>query len=142
MGQAFLAQVVIATSVPLKSHSRSHTKMAPMKAMKKAMKAAGMKKAGTKMSKSGIAQAIADEHQIKRSAAAKIIDSLATIGATEVKKEGIFVFPGFCRIKTRRKPATKACKREVFGEMRLIKARPARTIVKAFPVSALKKSVL
>merc|ERR1711964_744803 len=100
------------------------------------------KKASTKMSKSGIAQAIADEHEIKRSAAGKIIDSLAAIGSAEVKKAGKFVFPGLCMIKTRKKKATKACKREVFGEMRMIKAKPARTIVKAFPVSALKKFVL
>jgi len=116
--------------------------MAPMKAMKAMKKAAGMKKAGAKLSKGGIAQAIADEHQIKRSVASKIIDSIAAIGTTEVKKAGKFVFPGLAMIKTRRKPATKACKREVFGEMRMIKAKPARTIVKAYPVSALKKSVL
>merc|ERR1712070_653848 len=100
---------------------------AAMKAMKKggAMKAGGMKKAGNKMSKTGIAEIIANEHEIKRSAATKILDSLASIGATEVKKNGKFVLPGLCMIKTRRKPATKACKREVFGEMRLIKAKPS-----------------
>ena len=113
-----------------------------MKAMKAMKKAAGMKKASAKMTKGAIAQAIADEHEIKRAVAGKIIESLATIGTAEVKKAGKFVFPGLCMIKTRRKPATKACKREVFGEMRQIKAKPARTIVKAFPVSALKKSVL
>merc|ERR550514_2638569 len=109
--------------------------MAPMKVMK----AAGMKKAATKMSKTGIAQAIADEHALKRAACVKIIDSLAALGTTEVKKTGKFVFPGLCMIKTRRKAATAACKKEVFGEMRMIKAKPAKTIVKAFPVSALKK---
>jgi hypothetical protein len=45
-------------------------------------------------------------------------------------------------IKTRLKPATKAGKREIFGEMRVVKAKPARTIVKEFPVSALTKSFL
>ena len=42
-------------------------------------------------------------------------------------------------IKTRLKPATKAGKREVFGKVVMVKARPARTVVKAFPAAALKK---
>jgi hypothetical protein len=44
-------------------------------------------------------------------------------------------------IKTRRKPATKAGKRIAFGQEMFVKAQPARTIVKAYPVSALKKSI-
>ena len=44
-------------------------------------------------------------------------------------------------VKTRLKPATKAGKREVFGKVMMVKAKPARTVVKAFPVSALKKCV-
>ena len=48
---------------------------------------------------------------------------------------------GLCKIKTRVKPATKACQKEIFGKMQTVKAKPARTIVKAFPVAALKKSV-
>merc|ERR1712216_927846 len=71
--------------------------------------------------------------------AGKMIASLAAIATKEVQKNGIFTFPGLCRIKTRQKPATKACKKEIFGKMQMVKARPARTIVKAFPVAALKE---
>merc|ERR1712113_1108737 len=60
--------------------------------------------------------------------------------AQQVKKVGKFVLPGLCMIKTRLKPATKAGKREVFGKVVMVKAKPARTVVKAFPVSALKKA--
>merc|ERR1739845_314536 len=110
---------------------------APMKAMK-AMKA----KAGAKpMSKSGIAEAlVASGIEIKKSEAAKIVDSLASIATQQVKSAGKFVLPGLCMIKTRLKPATKAGKREVFGKVVMVKAKPARTVVKAFPVSALKKA--
>jgi len=108
--------------------------MAPMKAMK-AMKA------GKQMTKGAIAASLASEFEIKQNVAGKIIASLAELGAKEVKKSGIFTFPGLVRIKTRVKPATKACKKEIFGEMRLVKAKPARTIVKAFPVAALKQSI-
>merc|ERR1719436_2041929 len=69
----------------------------------------------------------------------KAVDSLAEIAAKQVKSVGKFTFPGLCMIKTRQKPATKAGKREIFGEMRIVKAKPARTVVKAFPVSVLKK---
>ena len=42
------------------------------------------------------------------------------------------------RIKTRKKPATKAAKREMFGKVVLVKAKPAKTVVKAFAAKALK----
>merc|ERR1712139_435976 len=104
--------------------------------MKKAMKAAGKS-----ITKTEIAKTIAGEFELKSSVASKIIDSLAATAAKEVKANGKFTFPGFCMVKTRVKPATKAGEREVFGKVVMVKAKPARTIVKAYPVSALKKSV-
>jgi len=53
----------------------------------------------------------------------------------------VFTIPGLVKIKTRTKPATKAGKREIFGKMVVVKAKPARKIVKALPLSALKNSV-
>merc|ERR1712007_358659 len=93
------------------------------------------------MTKGALADALATGTEVKKSQCTKVLNSLATIAATEVKKTGIFTIPGLCRIKTRNKPATKAGKREIFGKMQIVKAKPARTIVKAFPVSALKKSI-
>merc|ERR1712190_378909 len=49
-----------------------------------------------------------------------------------------FVIPGVVMIKTRQKKATKAGKREIFGKVVMVKAKPAKTIVKAFPAKALK----
>merc|ERR1712083_481260 len=106
--------------------------MGPMKSMKAPAKA---------MTKSAIAKSIAEQHEIKASTASAIINSLAEIGTKEVTGTGKFTFPGLVMIKTRVKPATKACKKEIFGKMCDVKARPARTVVKALPVSALKKSV-
>ena len=42
----------------------------------------------------------------------------------------MFTIPGLARIKTRRKPATKAGKREVFGKVMMAKAKPLKTVVK------------
>merc|ERR1711963_647884 len=93
------------------------------------------------MSKGALADALATANEVKKSQCTKLLGTLATIATTEVKKTGVFTIPGVCRIKTRVKPATKAGKREIFGKMQIVKAKPARTVVKAFPVAALKKSI-
>merc|ERR1712187_462320 len=102
---------------------------APMKTMKAGAKA---------MTKGGLAEALATETELKRTECMKIVNSLAGVATEQVKSAGKFVLPGVCMIKTRQKPATKAGKREVFGKVMMVKAKPARTVVKAFPVSALK----
>merc|ERR1711988_509091 len=86
---------------------------APMKTMK-AMK--GSKKAVTSMGKGAIAAALAEEHGMKKAVCSKIMNTLAALAATEVKKTGKFVIPGVTRLQTRVKPATKAGKKEIFGK--------------------------
>merc|ERR1712087_1015846 len=103
-------------------------KMAPMKTQKA-------------MSKGAIAEALANECELKKSVCMKVIGSFAEIASKEVSKTGVFTVPGLCKIKTRTKPATKAGKREILGKMMVVKARPARKVVKAFPVKALKDSI-
>merc|ERR1712206_7725 len=98
-------------------------------------------KAGKAMTKGALADALASGSDLKKSQCAKLLDTLATVATAEVKKAGIFTIPGLCRIKTRMKPATKAGKREIFGKMQIVKAKPAKKIVKAFPVAALKASI-
>ena len=53
----------------------------------------------------------------------------------------VFPIVGSCRIKTRVKPATKAGIRNIFGKDVKVKAKAAKTVVKAFAVSALKKQI-
>merc|ERR1719502_1003144 len=106
--------------------------MAPMKTMK----------AGTKaMTKGSMVKAIATEHGLKTKECSQVLESLAAIAAKEVKKTGVFAIPGLCRIKTRTKPATKAGVRVMFGVETKVKAKPARTVVKAFPAAALKAQI-
>merc|ERR1712138_166327 len=96
-------------SVPSRPHSPTFDNMpTPMKTMK-AMKT------GKPITKGAIAATLAAEFEIKQNVAGKIIASLAELGAKEVKKTGIFTFPGLVRIKTRVKPATK----EIFGRCAL-----------------------
>merc|ERR1712066_300752 len=106
--------------------------MAPMKTMKAGGKA---------MTKGALVKALAEQHDMKAKGCAELLDSLAALATTEVKKTGVFTIPGLCRIKTRTKPATKAGVRLAFGKEIKVKAKPAKTIVKAFPVAALKAQI-
>merc|ERR1719272_1077838 len=122
--------------------------MKAMKAMKamnamKAMEAMKVKPraAGAALSKGGIADALATAAELKKSDCSKIIDALAEMATSQVKSVGKFVLPGLVMIKTRKKPATKAGKRLMFGKGVKAAAKPAKTIVKALCVSALKKSI-
>merc|ERR1712061_345132 len=85
--------------------------------------------------------AIAEEHGLKRGDCSKMMSSLVDIATKEVKKTVVFTIPGLCRIKTRTKPATKAGVRNIFGKEVKVKAKPAKTVVKAFPVAALKAQI-
>merc|ERR1712070_835715 len=109
--------------------------MAPtMKAMKK-----GAAKA---MTKGALVKALVSEHEnMKAKDCNKVLATLVDLATKEVKKTGVFTVPGLFRIKTRTKPATKACVKVMFGKETKVKAKPAKTVVKAFPVAALKKQI-
>merc|ERR1712037_939647 len=107
-----------------------------MKAMR-AMKSRG----GPAMTKGALAEALAAAADLKKPVCGKLLDALAELGSKEVKSNGIFTVPGLCRIKTRRKPATKAGKRMMFGKEVKVAAKPAKTVVKAFAVAALKQQI-
>merc|ERR1712227_659150 len=106
--------------------------MKTMKAMKAAVKP---------LSKGGLADAIATETELKKKDCMKVLDSLAAVATAQVKSAGKVTIPGLCMVKTRLKPATKAGKREVFGKVVFVKAKPAKTVVKAYCVAAIKSCV-
>merc|ERR1712146_257617 len=92
----------------------------------------------TVMTKSALTAALAESCEVKRGVISTALSTLASIATQEAKKNGKFVIPGVVMIKTRQKKATKAGKREIFGKVVMVKAKPAKTIVKAFPAKALK----
>ena len=93
------------------------------------------------MTKGNLTATLAGQCELKRTVASKMLNTLASVASQEVKKMGVFTVPGLARLKIRTKPATKAGKKEVFGKLVMVKAKPARKIVKAYPVAALKKSI-
>ena len=126
---AILAQVLAHTHRPegigCAAASSPKQQMAPM------MKS-------TVMTKSALTAALAESCEVKRGVISTALSTLASIATKEAKKNGKFVIPGVVMIKTRQKKATKAGKREIFGKVVMVKAKPAKTIVKAFPAKALK----
>merc|ERR1712079_353708 len=114
-----------------RSYSIPSRTMAP-----KAMKAMVAAKS---ISKSGLADAVAGATEMKKSECMKVITSLAEVVTKELRKTGKVMLPGIAMLKTRKKPATKAGKREMFGQVVMVKAKPAKTVVKAFPAAAIKR---
>merc|ERR1719301_212372 len=104
------------------------------------MKAA-MKAGAKAMTKGAMIKTLAEQHEMKTKVCSGLLESLANLATAEVKKTGVFTIPGLCRIKTRVKPATKAGVRMAFGQEVKVKAKPARTVVKAFAVAALKSQI-
>merc|ERR1719214_447835 len=105
------------------------------------MKAMKATVTGKQMTKGQITKTLAEQHGLKQKACSEVIESLVELACTEVKKTGIFTLPGLCRLKLRTKPATKAGVRNIFGKDVKVAAKPAKKVVKAFPVAALKQQI-
>ena len=98
------------------------------------------------MSKSELILKIVAQHSNKlvRKDVKAVIESLASIGYTELNKSGAFVLPGFAKFVVVKKPATKERSgiNPFTKEPMIFKAKPARKIVRARPVKAAKDAVL
>jgi DNA-binding protein HU-beta len=97
------------------------------------------------LSKANLIQTITDAHSDKltRKDVKALLESLATIGHKELKKNGTFVLPGFAKFVVIKKAATKARKgiNPFTKEPTVFKAKPARKILKGRPVKALKDAI-
>ncbi len=72
-----------------------------------------------------------------------VLEAFVSVGHKELKKAGVFVAPGLAKFVVVKKPATKARKgiNPFTGEPAVFKAKPARKVVKARPVKAVKDAV-
>lgn len=88
---------------------------------------------------------LADKAGLSKKDVAKVFEAMTELVNKELGKKGpgLFVIPGLIKLKRVHKPATKA--RPGFNpatkEPITIKAKPARTVIKAQPLKALKDSV-
>jgi len=104
--------------------------------------APAVKKAPTK---SEILNAIATDTELTRKQVAAVFTSLEELIAKELKPRGsgLFNMLGLCKIKSVKKPATKARKgiNPFTGEETVFAAKPARKAVKILPLKGLKDMV-
>ena len=94
------------------------------------------------LTKTQLLTTIAEQTSLSRTEVAAVMDSLSATIARHLKKRGAgeFTLPGLMKIKTVRKPATRARKgiNPFTGEQTVFKAKPARTLVKVRPLKGLK----
>jgi DNA-binding protein HU-beta len=97
----------------------------------------------TQMTKSQLIEQIATKNEVAKKDVKGVIETLAEIGYKELKKNGVFLVPGFAKFVVIKKPATKARQgtNPFTGEAMTFKAKPARKIVRARPVKAAKDAV-
>ena len=100
----------------------------------------------TPLNKSQMMSEIAAGCGMSKKEVAAVMDELSTVIHRHLKKRGgagTCTVPGLMKIKTVRKPATKARKgiNPFTGEETMFKAKPARTVVKVTPLKGLKEMV-
>ena len=97
----------------------------------------------TQLSQSQLIERIATTTEMSKRDVKNVMDTLVDVGHKELKKNGLFLVPGFAKFVVVKKPATKARKgvNPFTGQEMMFKAKPARKIVRARPVKAAKDAV-
>jgi len=95
------------------------------------------------MSKTEFIEAIANESGLDKKQVNAVLDGLTGVIYKELKAENEVVIPGLVKLTTVRKPATPEHEgiNPFTKEKTMIKAKPARTVVKPRPLKALKDAV-
>jgi DNA-binding protein HU-beta len=98
-----------------------------------------------KLTKSGLIDAIVQSvgDDTSRKQVKSVLEAVAEIGHKELKKNGLFVVPGFAKFVVVKKPARPARKgiNPFTKEETVFAAKPASKAVKARPVKAIKDAV-
>ena len=96
-------------------------------------------------SKSEVLNSLAETTGLTRKQVASVFDSMAGLIKKDLgnKGPGLFTIPGLIKVKVIKKPATKARMgvNPFTGQEMMFKAKPARKVVKAQPLKALKQMV-
>lgn len=98
-----------------------------------------------KMSKTGIVSEIAESTDLTRSQVNAVLDELEVLIERHIKKRAVgeFTLPGLLKIKSVKRPATKARmgRNPATGEEILIGPKPASIRVRVTPLKKLKEMV-
>lgn len=111
-------------------------------------KGKGKSKSGSKAkspTKTEIQAELAERTGLTKKQVASVLTSLSEVVGESLGRRGpkVFTFPGLVKFKVVHKKATKARKgiNPFTGEETVFKAKPARNVVKAQPLKALKDRV-
>src|SRR5260370_12578429 len=85
----------------------------------------------TQLTKSQLIEQISTKNELAKKDVKGVIETLAEIGYKELKKNGVFLVPGFAKFVVIKKAATKARKgtNPFTGEAMTFKAKPTRLII-------------
>lgn len=99
--------------------------------------------ASKRMSKSDFLSALAEKTGLNKKQATSAMDAVGSIVAEQLKAQGEVTIPGLIKLNVSDKPATPEHEgiNPFTKQPTIIKAKPARKVVKARPVKALKDAV-
>merc|ERR1719201_732833 len=106
--------------------------------MRKGMKKVKAVRKGRSINKGDLCAELEASTGVAKRDGMKILKGIEEDMPELLKKSGKVTLPGIARVVIRRKKATKAGKRMMFGQEVKVKAKPARNVVKAFPAKVLK----
>ena len=97
------------------------------------------------MSRADLYAALSEKTGVSKKDVANIFNEMSDLVLRELGKKGpgAFAIPGLIKLRVVRKPATKAKQgiNPFTKEPQMFKAKPARNVVKATPLKALKDAV-
>jgi DNA-binding protein HU-beta len=103
------------------------------------------KAASKQLTKSGLLLALVDNvgDGASRKDVKAVLDAIVEVGHKELKKNGVFVLPGFAKFVVVKKPARPARKgiNPFTKEPTTFAAKPASKAVKARPTNAIKDAI-
>lgn len=127
---------------PVKKAASKKKAAARKSVAKKAAPAKRIQAIKEPMNKTALYISIAESTELSKKDVGKVFDALTDVINGHIKKNavGTFTVPGLFKVKTVRKPATKARKgiNPFTGEAAVFKAKPARTVVKVLPLKKVK----
>ena len=97
----------------------------------------------TQMSKSQLIEKIATTTEVSKKEVKGVMEALVDVGHKELKKNGVFLVPGFAKFVVVKKPATKERQgiNPFTKEPITIPAKPASRKIRSTPLKALKDLV-
>jgi len=84
---------------------------------------------------------LATESALTQAQAKKFVNALTKLTVSTLRQGDPLKIPGYAMVKNHKKQALPERERQLFGQVKTIKARPATSVVKITPVKKLKDAL-